>query len=149
MDWINSSDSHVLEPADLYTGALGDKYPDACPRYLDSYQGVSGTFYFTGYEYIRLDNVGGGADPERAAFREDRMRASEDPNARLECLDKDGVWGEVLNATWTLHTLRAPNDDLAKIAVQCSTTGSPSTAAPSPGVCMAPVWCIWPISIGR
>ena len=114
MDWINSSDSHVLEPADLYTGALGDKYPDACPRYLDSYQGVSGTFYFTGYEYIRLDNVGGGADPERAAFREDRMRASEDPNARLECLDKDGVWGEVLNATWTLHTLRAPNDDLAQ-----------------------------------
>ncbi len=114
MDWINSSDSHVLEPADLYTNALGDKYPDACPRYLDSYQGVSGTFYFMGYEYIRLDNVGGGADPEREAFREDRLRASEDPQARLKCLDKDGVWGEVLNATWTLYTLRAPNDDLAR-----------------------------------
>ena len=118
MQWINSSDSHVLEPADLYPKALGEKYADECPRYVDSYQGVSGKFYFTGYEYIRLDNIGGGDDPERASFREDRIRASEDPHERIKCLDKDGVWGEVLNATWTLYTLRSPNDDLARDCCQ-------------------------------
>ena len=119
MEWINSSDSHILEPEDLFEGALGAKYPDECPRYVDEYQGVAAKFYYTGYEYVRIDEIVEGDDSEEGqALQEEMIRASKDPYERLKCLDKDGVWAEILNSTWMLYTMRAPNDDMVRDCCQ-------------------------------
>ena len=115
MEWINSSDSHILEPEDLFESALGAKYPDDCPRYIDEYQGVEAKFYYTGYEYVRIDEIVEGDESEEGqALQEEMIRASKDPYERLKCLDKDGVWAEILNSTWMLYTMRAPNDDMVR-----------------------------------
>ena len=50
---IISSDSHIIEPEDLFEKALGDKYGDSTPRYVDEHLGEKGKHYFTGLEYIR------------------------------------------------------------------------------------------------
>ena len=55
---IISGDSHVIEPADLFTKALSKKYgEDVLPRILHEYKGEKADHYFTGIEYIRIDEV--------------------------------------------------------------------------------------------
>jgi predicted TIM-barrel fold metal-dependent hydrolase len=116
MDWINSSDSHILEPEDLFENALGKKYADECPRYIDEHGGIKAKFYYTGYEYVRVDEIVEGDDstPESAALMEEMIKASKDPYERIKCLDKDGIWAEILNSTWMLYTMRAPNDRMVR-----------------------------------
>ena len=54
---IISGDSHVLEPNDLFSKPLGKKYGDEIPRYVDEHLGVKAKHYFTGIEYIRIDEI--------------------------------------------------------------------------------------------
>jgi len=118
MQWINSSDSHILEPEGLFEKALGKRFKDT-PRYVDGYKGVKAKFYFTGYEYIRIDEiVEGGSDPAKQALQDELIRASKDPYVRLKCLDRDGVWAEILNSTWMLYTMRAPDDRMVEACCQ-------------------------------
>ena len=54
MDQVISADSHVLEPPDLWTKALGEKWGDKAPHFADSFRGESGTFFFAGRDVLRL-----------------------------------------------------------------------------------------------
>ena len=45
-----SADSHVMEPLDLWWKALGQKFGERTPRYLNAYQGQPGNFFYTGYQ---------------------------------------------------------------------------------------------------
>ena len=98
-----SADSHVVEPADLFAKALGDKHGDKVPRFVDEYQGVKGRYYFTGKEHLRLSVLIEGDEAEQDKL----TKAGRDPAFRLTCLDEDGIYAEVLYASSTLHTMRA------------------------------------------
>lgn len=110
---VISADSHVVEPPDLFTKSLGCKYGDEVPRWLDSYKGRRGMFFFGGFDYLDYGPViyGGDDDPQ---LREKLKVAGYDPAARIACLDEDGVYSEIVNATSTLFVLRARNDNMAR-----------------------------------
>ena len=113
---IISSDSHIIEPEDLFEKALGDKYGDSTPRYVDEHLGQKGKHYFTGYEYIRVDEIVEGDDTneESRQLQQELLDASFDPAVRIRCLEKDGVWAEIINSTWMLYSMRVKNDVLAR-----------------------------------
>ena len=105
-----SGDSHVIEPPDLFTKTLSAKYGEAVPRRVSEFKGTKGQFYFTGYEYFRVEELVEGEGETQKKI----LAAMRDPEARLRCLDEDGVWAEILNATSMLYTMRARNDDLVR-----------------------------------
>ena len=105
---VISGDSHVLEPADLWTRPLTTKYGDLVPRMVDEYQGVKGAFFFTGYEYVA---VGEAVEGDEAMQRK-LIAAGADPAVRVKCMDEDGVHGEIVNSTFLLFGMRTPRDDL-------------------------------------
>ncbi|MCE2482150.1 MAG: amidohydrolase [Alphaproteobacteria bacterium] len=109
-NWLISADSHVVEPVDLWAKALGDKWGDAVPREVGSWQGQEGRFYFTGLEAFKLGELVDG----EGELQEKLFRATEDPAVRLQCNDEDGIWAEILNATSMLYSMRIENDDLAR-----------------------------------
>tara|TARA_B100000674_G_C37930762_1_gene957866 strand:+ start:54 stop:1187 length:1134 start_codon:yes stop_codon:yes gene_type:complete len=107
---VISGDSHVMEPEDLWTKPLQAKWGEKCPRYVDEYNGVKAKHFFTGYEYVILDEVVEGD----AEMQEKLIKAGTDPTARLKCMDEDGVWGEIVNATWLLYAMRTREDELVQ-----------------------------------
>lgn len=110
---VISGDSHVVEPPDLFTKTLQHKYGDDVPHWLDNYKGKKGNFFYAGLNVVDYNAVidEGGGDPETAA----KLRtAGHDPAVRTKCLDEDGVYSEIINATSTLYILRARNNDLAR-----------------------------------
>ena len=119
-NWIISSDSHVLEPEDLFERALGKKHGDETPRYVDEHLGNKAKHYFTGLEYICVDEIveGDEMSEDASSLQNELIEASWDSAKRVACLDKDGVWAEVLNSTWMLYTMRAKNDALVHDACQ-------------------------------
>ena len=45
---IVSADSHVLEPGDLWTRSIGQRFGDALPRIVKGFEGHEGTFFYLG-----------------------------------------------------------------------------------------------------
>ena len=86
-----SGDSHVIEPQDLFTKTLSAKYGEAVPRQVTEFKGTKGQFYFTGYEYFRVEELVEGEGETQKKI----LAAMRDPEARLRCLDEDGVWAEI------------------------------------------------------
>lgn len=108
--WVISADSHVVEPDDLYTKALKHKYGDQLPHMVESGPGGNVPHLYSGYEYlpvIGLFDVGN-------ETQEKLKRANKDPALRLECLDQDGIYAEVMAPTTLMLTMRVPNDDLVR-----------------------------------
>jgi predicted TIM-barrel fold metal-dependent hydrolase len=103
-----SADSHVVEPDDLFTRALGRRWGDKLPQKVGRMGAEEGTFLFTGLEYIRMS---GAIDVDDATAKT-LDAANADPTLRLKCLDADGVWAEVLCATTMMLAMRAPDDAL-------------------------------------
>ena len=108
--WVFSADSHVIEPHDLWRKALGKKWGSKVPHLVKQHQGVKAKFFFTGYEYVRIDEIVEGDADLQAKL----VASGTNPNVRVQCMDEDGVWGEIVNATWTLYSMRIPNNDLAR-----------------------------------
>lgn len=111
VDLVISGDSHVVEPFDLWKNALVKKYGDATPQTVQDYMGVPGTYFFSGLEFIKADEIVEGSTPE---MKEKLRRAGFDPSMRLQCMEEDGVWAEVCNSTFMLYTMRAENADLVR-----------------------------------
>jgi uncharacterized protein len=108
---IISGDSHVVEPFDLWSKAIGGKYGDRTPHTIQGFKGVPGTFFFSGAEYIKADEIVEGATPEM----KDRLRrAGADPHVRLACMAEDGVWAEICNSTFMLYSMRIADPDLVR-----------------------------------
>lgn len=107
---VISADSHVVEPDDLYTGALGATYGDKLPHMVESGPSGDTTHLFTGYEYLHMSGVFDVGDETQAKLQ----RANEDPRLRLECLDEDGVYAEVMAPTTLMLTMRTPDDNMVR-----------------------------------
>ncbi|WP_322768205.1 amidohydrolase family protein [Frankia sp. Cr1] len=101
--WVNSADSHVLEPHDLWRDALPKRLADRAPR-AERADGRE-TVYVDG-QIIRRDPI---------AFS-DAMRppGAEDPRIRLEDLDEQGVWAEVVFPSRALWTTIMTDRELAR-----------------------------------
>ena len=88
---VNSADSHVVEPADLWTAALPENVRHLAPRYEDS---EKFSHFFINDRELRKH------PKHKSADDMDRTGAGgTDPQERFKHLDEDGVWGEVIFPT--------------------------------------------------
>ena len=117
---IISADSHVYEPSDLWSNALGNKFGERTPRTITNYQGVEGTYFYSGYQGLPVTMVRQGTtyDSTNAA----RMEANEkgfsscgfNPEVRVQFQIDAGLDAEVMNPT-TMHTImRNPDVEVLK-----------------------------------
>jgi predicted TIM-barrel fold metal-dependent hydrolase len=119
LKFVMSSDSHIIEPYDLWEKALGKKHGDKVPHRVFEAKGVKGNFYFCGYDYIRIDDlrqedapntpdsteaVEHGDLPPELSRRV--LKSNSDPAERLSLMDIDGVKAEVVQGTNFLMGMR-------------------------------------------
>jgi predicted TIM-barrel fold metal-dependent hydrolase len=110
---VNSADSHVVEPLDLWVQRLPASLRDRAPRVAE----VDGEMRLL-VEGMVPRRMGGSGNTE--AERRDRERTNEshfrsggwDPSQRILDLDEDGVWGEVLYPTIALFGFMIPDPEL-------------------------------------
>jgi len=108
--WINSADSHVYEPYELWSAPLGTKWGETVPRFLDPTAGETRRTYFNGEIYLPEDDFVGDSEEMKAKVK----RACEDPVFRMACMDEDRTYAELLGPTYTLMTFPLKNHDLAR-----------------------------------
>jgi predicted TIM-barrel fold metal-dependent hydrolase len=110
---VNSADSHVVEPLDLWTERFPKHLKDRAPR-VEKVDGQPRLIV----EGAPPRRMGGSGDT--AAEKADKEKHGEghfraggwDPGARIQDLDEDGVWGEVLYPTIALFAWLTPDAEL-------------------------------------
>lgn len=100
---INSADSHVVEPLDLWQTRLPAALRDRAPRREE----VDGKWLFV-VEGLPPRKMGGPATEGASGMRAGGF----DPDVRIKDLDEDGVWGEVLYPTIGLFGFMIPDGEL-------------------------------------
>ncbi len=91
--WANSGDSHFLEPEDLWQKNLPERLARLMPRSEKDADGQHETVHIDGQSFRRrLPN------PKLVEFRDASHRPPGAQNVakRLEDLDQEGIWGEVV-----------------------------------------------------
>jgi predicted TIM-barrel fold metal-dependent hydrolase len=83
MDQLFSADSHICEPADVWTSRMAKKYTERAPRYAMEDGNIVG--YIDGGVKSMI---------EGRTFAADVFPLDQDPAARLKILEEDGIWGE-------------------------------------------------------
>jgi predicted TIM-barrel fold metal-dependent hydrolase len=96
--WANSGDSHLLEPDDLFRQRLPAELADRMPRAEKDEDGGWETVYVDGRSFRRqlpriYDDLGGKTMRE---FQYERAPGANDPVRRLQDLDQEGIWAEVI-----------------------------------------------------
>ena len=100
-NWVVDTDTHITEPGDLWTSRLPAKYKDSAPHIVRDPE--------TGVETWRIGDatsllpvghtaVAGWPEPFPAAPRnmDEVPKAAYDGNARLELMDRVGIWAAAL-----------------------------------------------------
>ena len=107
---VNSADSHVVEPLDLWQQRLPASLKDRAPR-IEEIDGVW-RFVVEGMPPRRMgmpsDSDGKKKESKASGFRP----GGSDPDLRAKDLDEDGVWGEVLYPTIALFGFMIPDPEL-------------------------------------
>ena len=112
-----SADSHVVEPADLWTTRIDARFRDRAPR-IETLKDDSDYIVVDGlrprpiaFEGAMADLKAQGMDiPAPSGYRfEDNRPGSWDPDERLKDQDLDGVSGEVIYPGVGIHLPRAPD----------------------------------------
>ena len=117
-----SADSHIVEPPDLYSSRIEPKFLDRAPR-MERHRTRTGREYDAWYvNGIRVGTVGSVIqagkrfeDPASIDFLgvwEDVRKAAYEPQAMLEELEMDGVWGACLQPSQGLFWYRLPDSEL-------------------------------------
>jgi predicted TIM-barrel fold metal-dependent hydrolase len=102
---VNSADSHVVEPLDLWVHRLPKHLRGRAPRIEE----VDGRWLFV-VEGVPPRRMG---PPRDEAEKSPGFRAGgSDPDLRTKDLDEDGVWGEVLYPTIALFGFMIPDPEL-------------------------------------
>lgn len=120
-DQVISADSHFVEPIDLWWNALGQKFGDRTPRAFDEYQGLKGTFFYSGNLGRPVARVRE-SDPEtEAALVDATSKGMEacgyDPEVRVRFQEEAAIQAEVMNPTRLLGIMRNPD---AEVVQACS-----------------------------
>ena len=122
---IISSDSHVLEPGNLWLERLDKKYRDRAPRIF--FDEASGRYKFGGeglapVVYAGLfaankrddklaEQITKAATAAQAASEKDAPPGGWDPKQRLKDQDIDGVWAEVVYSSLAMPMFRVEDKD--------------------------------------
>lgn len=114
---ILSTDSHVMEPPELWSSRVSRDYADRAPRLVA--EADADWWYVDG---LKLMSVHGGADVgvrfedqaklRMAARMHDVRRGAYDPDAKLADMDADGIEAEVVYTTLGLQLWRLPDSAL-------------------------------------
>lgn len=95
--WANSGDSHLVEPADLFTSSLPAELAARMPRSEKDDDGRHETVYVDGAEFRRrIPRPNQLVDPETGATVDERAPNANDPKRRLIDLDQEGIWAELV-----------------------------------------------------
>jgi predicted TIM-barrel fold metal-dependent hydrolase len=96
MIWANSGDSHLVEPADLWATSLAPALAARMPRStFDLERGIE-TIEVDGQTFERrIPRAFNLRDHEGHGIR-DRVARGNDPVLRLEDLDQEGIWAELI-----------------------------------------------------
>ncbi len=108
---VNSADSHVVEPPDLWVERLPPLLQDRAPRIAP----VDGEprLLVEGMVPRRMGGSGNTEAERRDRGGDSHFRAGGwDPTLRIRDLDEDGVWGEVLYPTIALFGFMIPDPEL-------------------------------------
>jgi predicted TIM-barrel fold metal-dependent hydrolase len=110
---VNSADSHVVEPLDLWIQRVPEHLKDRAPR-IESVDGQPRLIV----EGAPPRKMGGSGDTmsekaDKEKHGGNHFRAGGwDPDERIKDLDEDGVWGEVLYPTIALFAWLTPDVEL-------------------------------------
>jgi predicted TIM-barrel fold metal-dependent hydrolase len=116
---ILSADSHVIEPADVWTSRIDRRFADRAPRVIDEAGGRKGDFFVA--EGLRPFPVAGfavaGVDPKEFG---EKMQAGYpgvrpgawDPVERLKDQERDGVRAEVLYPSLAMRLFQLEDPEL-------------------------------------
>jgi predicted TIM-barrel fold metal-dependent hydrolase len=97
--WANSGDSHFLEPPDLFQRILPKDLADRMPRSVRDPDGSKETVHIDGEVIVRplpKPLKDGEFKGETIATLANRPPGAGDVRLRLQDLDSEGVWGEVV-----------------------------------------------------
>jgi predicted TIM-barrel fold metal-dependent hydrolase len=106
---VNSADSHVVEPLDLWVQRLPKHLKERAPRVEE----VDGRWLFV-VEGMPPRKMGGPSTESESRTKEATgfRPGGSDPDLRAKDLDEDGVWGEVLYPTIALFGYMIPDPEL-------------------------------------
>jgi len=110
---VNSADSHVVEPLDLWVQRVPDHLKPRAPR-IESVDGQPRLLV----EGAPPRRMGGSGDTKSEKADKEKHGGSHfraggwDPDERIKDLDEDGVWGEVLYPTIALFAWLTPDFEL-------------------------------------
>ena len=94
--WANSGDSHLVEPHDLWATALAPALAERMPRSVRDDEGGWETIHVDGQSFRRrIPKAFNLRDIEGNSIT-DRVGRGNDPRLRLEDLDQEGSWGELI-----------------------------------------------------
>ena len=113
---IVSGDSHIIEPMDLWSSAIGAKFGDRTPRIVDEYDGRQGAFFFTGPggQVQTLPKLA--RDVEAAAEGDSLKLVGSNPDSRLKYQERFGIRAEVMNPTYQLAIFGAKDREVVRAA---------------------------------
>jgi uncharacterized protein len=132
---ILSADSHVIEPADVWTARIDKRFADRAPRVIKNFGGREGDFFAA--EGLRPFPVAGfavaGVDPrdfaEKMSGGYPGVRPSAwDPDLRLKDQERDGVFAEVLYPSLGMRLFQLEDGHYGRRVSTPITTGSGTTA---------------------
>jgi predicted TIM-barrel fold metal-dependent hydrolase len=94
--WANSGDSHLVEPANLFTERLPAGLAARMPRSEKDADGQWETVHVDGKEFRRRMPKAQLTDPESGLTVDERAPGANDPHLRLKDLDEEGIWAELI-----------------------------------------------------
>jgi predicted TIM-barrel fold metal-dependent hydrolase len=100
-NWVIDADTHITEPGDLWTSRLPAKYKDAAPRIVRDPETGIDTWRIgdsEGLLPVGFTAVAGWPEPFPAAPKnmDEVPKAAYDASARLEYMDRVGIWSMAL-----------------------------------------------------
>jgi predicted TIM-barrel fold metal-dependent hydrolase len=100
-DWVIDADTHITEPADLWTSRLPARYQDAAPRMVRNPETGADGWSIGGTETllpVGCTAVAGWPEPFPSAPKnmDEVPKAAYDAKARLEYMDRVGIWAMAL-----------------------------------------------------
>jgi predicted TIM-barrel fold metal-dependent hydrolase len=121
--WMISSDSHVVEPPDLWTARMPRRLAERAPRVVSQDDGD--WWYVDGRKTMSFVGIQTGVrfakDPDRlvtSARFADVRAAAYDPQRYLAENEEDGVWGSVLYPSEGLVIFSVPNTEVVSASMR-------------------------------
>jgi len=101
VDWVIDTDTHISEPGDLWTSRLPARFKDSAPRIVRDHETGEETWRIgdsQGFLPVGFTAVAGWPDPFPAAPKnmDEVPKAAYDASARLEYMDRVGIWAMAL-----------------------------------------------------